>query len=268
MLRRLRQVLGRAKPQHQLPQAAAQRAKRPTAALAVQPARGLATSAPSTKKAKTATGKKDDGLLPWPGCIVVGLGNPDAKYSRTRHNVGFMVSDEFAKRHSLTWGTVKTTRGLSCSFELHNRPVHLLKPTTYMNLSGESLSKYLRHIRKLAGPSYRVGPDNVLIVHDFLDQPFGQLKLKTSGSAGGHNGLKNIQLKLSSSDYHRLRVGIGRPDSDVARFVLQPFSGTHRAQLPSVINNSCNALELYFQTPSVANVMNEINQKSGTYQVE
>jgi PTH1 family peptidyl-tRNA hydrolase len=137
-----------------------------------------------------------------------------------------------------------------------------------MNLSGESLSKYLRHIRKLAGPSYSVGPENVLIVHDFLDQPFGQLKLKTSGSAGGHNGLKNVQLKLSSSNYHRLRVGIGRPDSDVARFVLQPFSGTHRAQLPSVINNACNAIDLYLQTANVAKVMNEVNLKSGTYQLE
>eukprot|EP00730_Choanoeca_flexa_P011667 TRINITY_DN2749_c0_g1_i1.p1 TRINITY_DN2749_c0_g1~~TRINITY_DN2749_c0_g1_i1.p1 ORF type:complete len:255 (+),score=32.51 TRINITY_DN2749_c0_g1_i1:51-815(+) len=223
-------------------------------------------SSEATEKTKKVKAKP--GLPQWPGCVIVGLGNPDAKYSKTRHNAGFMVLDEYARRHNLTWDKVKTTRGLSCSFEAYNRSVHLLKPMTYMNLSGESLSKYLRHIRKSVGPGYQVTPANVLVVHDFLDQPFGQLKLKTSGSAGGHNGLRNIQLKLSSSSYHRLRVGIGRPDSDTARFVLQPFSGTHRALLPDVIDNACKAIDLYLHASTVALAMNEINQRSGNYQIE
>jgi PTH1 family peptidyl-tRNA hydrolase len=146
--------------------------------------------------------------------LIVGLGNPGREYEATRHNAGFWWVDEFARKHSANFKADSKFHGLNARVNLHGNDVHLLKPQTFMNVSGRSVVALALF--------YKILPDQILVVHDELDLPPGSAKLKLGGGHGGHNGLKDIIAHLGSKEFWRLRVGIGHPGdrADVVNFVL------------------------------------------------
>jgi peptidyl-tRNA hydrolase, PTH1 family len=146
--------------------------------------------------------------------LVVGLGNPGAKYARTRHNVGFMSAELLAENQDFPRFKEKF-HGLFSDNRLSGNKVALLLPMTFMNLSGDSVS---RASRKLGVP-----PERIIVIHDDLDIEPGRIKVKQGGGAGGHNGLKSIIERLGTRDFYRIRVGIGRPGGDPVRYVLGKF---------------------------------------------
>jgi len=163
--------------------------------------------------------------------LIVGLGNPGAAYTHTRHNIGFRVIDELCRRHSVHDVSKSSFHG-----ELFKMGGHfLLKPTTYMNLSGKSILA-VKNFYKI---------DEVIVIHDDLDLPFGALRFKTGGGHGGHNGLKSADSVLTP-DYIRVRMGIGKPEhkSQVADYVLHPFSIQEEAHLNEWIGKAADAVEL------------------------
>jgi peptidyl-tRNA hydrolase, PTH1 family len=149
--------------------------------------------------------------------LVVGLGNPGRAYARNRHNVGWMVVDELAKRHGGSWRSKFS--GQLAEIRLDGHKLALLKPETYMNESGSSVSAAARF--------FKLEPDAVLVVHDEGDLERGRLQLRLGGGLGGHNGLRSIAQHLKTQDFLRLRVGVGRPGRgdprSVADYVLSPF---------------------------------------------
>jgi PTH1 family peptidyl-tRNA hydrolase len=149
--------------------------------------------------------------------LVVGLGNPGREYRDTRHNVGFMVADELARRHGA--GFRSKFSGLVADLRLEGRRVALLEPQTYMNESGRSVAAAVRF--------YKVPLPSLLVVHDEVDLPLGRLQVRLGGGLAGHNGLRSLVRQLGSPDFLRLRIGVGRPERGdprpVADFVLSPF---------------------------------------------
>ncbi|MBI1308341.1 MAG: aminoacyl-tRNA hydrolase [Proteobacteria bacterium] len=149
--------------------------------------------------------------------LIVGLGNPGKEYAGTRHNVGFMVADGLREAFGLP-AFAKKCKGLASKGRVAGEDVVVLKPQTFMNVSGESV--------RAAVAFFKLKPSDVLVVHDELDVPLGQLKFKVGGGDAGHNGLKSITQHLGTPDYARLRFGIGRPvhKSQVSDYVLEPFA--------------------------------------------
>lgn len=180
----------------------------------------------------------EDDEGPW---LVVGLGNPGPKYARNRHNVGAMVCDGLARELGVRF-TAHRSRAEVAQVRLPpvgGRPgpaLVLAKPSTYMNESGGPVSGLVRF--------FRVTPDRLLVVHDELDIPFGQVRLKRGGGEGGHNGLRSISQSLSTKDYCRVRLGIGRPPGrmDPADFVLRDFSGAERAEAALLVAEGAEAI--------------------------
>jgi peptidyl-tRNA hydrolase, PTH1 family len=177
--------------------------------------------------------------------LVVGLGNPGPRYAGHRHNAGAMVVDELVARHG-SGSRLKThkTRAAVCEVRLGVLPggapgprAVLAVPSTYMNESGGSVSALLKF--------YSVDLDHLLVIHDELDIPAGDIRLKRGGGEGGHNGLRSVSSSLGSRDYHRVRVGIGRPPGrmDPADFVLRDFSAAERRELPFLISDAADAAE-------------------------
>ncbi len=170
--------------------------------------------------------------------LVVGLGNPGPEYARTRHNVGQMVLDELATRLG---GGFKVHKARAQVLESRLRPggprVVLAKPMTYMNTSGGPVAGLAKF--------YDIPAERVIAVHDEIDIPFAALKLKIGGGEGGHNGLRDMSKALSTKDYYRVRVGVGRPPGrmDAASYVLKPFSSTERKELPFLLDNAADAVE-------------------------
>lgn len=171
--------------------------------------------------------------------LIVGLGNPGPEYSRNRHNVGQMVLDELAGR---VGGTFKTHKARAQVLEgrlgIGGPRVVLAKPVTYMNVSGGPVSG-------LAG-FYDIEPSRVVAVHDEIDIPFNTVKLKLGGGEGGHNGLRDISKALATKDYLRVRVGVGRPPGrmDTADFVLRDFAPAEKKELPFLLDEAADAVEL------------------------
>ena len=171
--------------------------------------------------------------------LIVGLGNPGAKYEATRHNVGQMVLDVLAAR----LGTKFTPHGKTGSRVAEGwlRPggpkLILAKSNGYMNTSGGPVSALCKY--------FGIAPERVVVVHDELDLPFDALKLKQGGGHGGHNGLRDIAKALDTPQFLRVRVGVGRPPGrqDPADFVLSPFSGAERKQLPVLLEDAADACE-------------------------
>ncbi|WP_296667431.1 aminoacyl-tRNA hydrolase [Demequina sp.] len=167
----------------------------------------------------------------------MGLGNPGPEYEQTRHNVGQMVADELAARGSGSLSVNKRTHTRTATVRVAGEAVVVGVPMSYMNVSGgptSSLAKY-----------HSVAPEDVIVVHDDLDIPFGAVKIKRGGGSGGHNGLKDITKALGTPDYVRVRVGIGRPPGrmDAAAFVLKPFSAAERKELPFLVDDAADAVE-------------------------
>lgn len=171
--------------------------------------------------------------------LVAGLGNPGPGYSRNRHNVGQMVLDELASRLG---GTFKSHKAHAQVVEGRLRPggprVILGKPLTFMNLSGGPVSALAKF--------YGVEPDHVIAVHDEIDIPFNTVKLKIGGGEGGHNGLRDISKALGTKAYYRVRVGVGRPPGrmDTADYVLKDFGAAEKKDLPFLVGDSADAVEL------------------------
>ena len=171
--------------------------------------------------------------------LVVGLGNPGKEYENTRHNVGFMVIDKYTGKNGISVDKEKFS-GLYGEAIINNEKVYFLKPTTYMNLSGDA-------IRKIAD-FYKIDVSDILIIHDDLDLPLGTYKIKPKGSSGGHNGLKSIESNLSTQEYKRIKIGISNDKSlDTKDYVLGKFSKEDKEQLDRVIDKVVNILEDYFK---------------------
>ncbi|PZR54247.1 aminoacyl-tRNA hydrolase [Xylanimonas oleitrophica] len=179
---------------------------------------------------------------PW---LVVGLGNPGPQYAGNRHNVGQMVLDLLAERAGTRWARHARAQAVVGEGRLGTlaggRPgprVVLAKPTTYMNTSGGPVAGLAKY--------YGIEPGGVVVVHDEVDIPFDTIKLKTGGGEGGHNGLRDITKALGTKDYLRVRVGVGRPPGrmDTADFVLKDFSSTEKKDLPILVDDAADAVEM------------------------
>ncbi len=170
--------------------------------------------------------------------LIVGLGNPGPQYQKTRHNVGFMVADALAGRIGGAFSSHKKSNSDIVQARLGRRSVVVAKPRTFMNLSGQPVAALARF--------FSIDAANIVVVHDELDIDFGALRLKLGGGEGGHNGLRSISQHLSTKDYLRVRVGVGRPPGrmDPASFVLKPFSAAERKDLGVVVEEAADAAEL------------------------
>ena len=166
--------------------------------------------------------------------LIVGLGNPGKEYAGTRHNCGFMVIDRLASKLNVDVDQNKF-KGLYAKVKYHGEDIILLKPQTYMNLSGESVNAVMNF--------FKIDKDDLLVIYDDLDMPVGKLKKKKTGSAGGHNGIKNIIAHLNSQDFKRIRVGIDRHKyMNVADYVLSRFSKVESEAIEQGIENAANAV--------------------------
>jgi peptidyl-tRNA hydrolase, PTH1 family len=172
--------------------------------------------------------------------LVVGLGNPGPEYARNRHNVGFLVADELAERAGARFKRDRSRAQLATG-RLAGTPVILAKPMSYMNVSGRPVAA-LRNLYKLPG-------DRIVVIHDELDIPFAEIRLKFGGGDNGHNGLRSVTSALGSRDYNRIRIGIGRPPGrmDPADFVLHDFAAAERKVLPDILNRSADAAEVLLE---------------------
>jgi PTH1 family peptidyl-tRNA hydrolase len=173
-----------------------------------------------------------------PGTVViVGLGNPGPRYAANRHNVGAIVLDELADR--IGGGKFKAHKGLADVLEgrLGTVRVVLMKPRSFMNVSGGPVAGVSRF--------FKVDPADIVVLYDELDLPFGTVRLKLGGGENGHNGLRSITKSLGTKEYHRVRVGIGRPPGrmDPADFVLKDFSVIERKELPFILDRAADATE-------------------------
>jgi len=166
--------------------------------------------------------------------LIVGLGNPGPEYENTRHNIGFMVIDELIRRNSAIKLSSSSFEGLLYKFQNH----FLLKPLTFMNLSGNSIVA----VKKF----YKM--EEVVVIHDDLDLPFGTLRFKHGGGHGGHNGLRSADERISKS-YTRVRMGIGRPEhkGEVSSFVLSNFNLNEKTHISSWISTACDAVEFLLE---------------------
>ena len=177
--------------------------------------------------------------------LVVGLGNPGPEYDRTRHNAGFHVVDELGRRAGVSYW--KSASGaLLAEARVGGRTVWLAKPQSFMNASGGPVSKLARQLG--------VAPEEILVVHDELDIPAGDVRVKVGGGHGGHNGLRSIIDKLGSRDFNRVRVGIGRPPGrmDSADFVLRQLKGDFAEEHDATVVTAADAVEAVVQDGPIA----------------
>ncbi|MGW0245425.1 aminoacyl-tRNA hydrolase [Nocardia goodfellowii] len=177
------------------------------------------------------------GSAPGPA-LVVGLGNPGAEYERTRHNIGFLVADVLAERVGGRFAVHKKSGADLLQARLDGRQVLIAKPRSYMNVSGRPVAALAKF--------FSVPPTEVIVVHDELDLPFGAIKLKRGGGEGGHNGLRSVSSALTTKDYLRTRIGIGRPPGrqDPADYVLKQFAAPERKEVPVIVEQAADAVEL------------------------
>ena len=183
--------------------------------------------------------------------LIVGLGNPGVKYEFTRHNIGFLILDKVAEKLNTDISKDKF-KGKFNKKSYNGEEVVLLKPLTYMNLSGESVLPALKF--------FKIEVKDILVIHDELDVLFGKIKFKKGGGLAGHNGLKSIAASLSKQEFNRLRVGIGRPEGriSVSDYVLQRFSDEDMAELDDLIEKSADAV-IYYLENDILDAMNQFH---------
>jgi peptidyl-tRNA hydrolase, PTH1 family len=185
--------------------------------------------------------------------LIVGLGNPGEQYRHTRHNVGFRVVDEIARRHQLGWAMAPSQVPETFVVKkFGDEPVLLAKPLTFMNLSGDAVAALSRY--------YDVAAEDLLIVYDEAALPFGRLRARARGSAAGHNGVKSIIERLGTQEFPRLRLGVGRGDGrrDLADHLLAKFEPDEQSELESFIARAADAAEM-FAAEGIEKVMNQYN---------
>lgn len=173
--------------------------------------------------------------------LLVGLGNPGPEYVDTRHNAGFWFIDAIARELKATLSPERGYFGLVARVNLREGPIWLLQPMTFMNLSGKSVGALARF--------FKIAPGEILVAHDELDLPPGQIKMKLGGSSAGHNGLKDIQSQLGSADFWRLRLGIGHPGvkAEVSHYVLRKPIAEQREAIDKSIAQGVSALDLFVE---------------------
>jgi PTH1 family peptidyl-tRNA hydrolase len=173
--------------------------------------------------------------------LIVGLGNPGREYESTRHNVGFLWIDELARLQDLGFRSEAKFHGLTARGQLHGHEVLLLKPQTFMNVSGRSVGALVQF--------YKISPEEMLVVHDELDLPPGVARLKMGGGHGGHNGLKDIIAHLGSRDFWRLRIGIGHPGdrSEVSNYVLNDPRREERELIAEAMQKAQNIAHMVIE---------------------
>ena len=188
--------------------------------------------------------------------LIVGLGNPGDKYRDTRHNIGFMVARRLAERSGIT---LKRSghQGVYGVGRIAGLDVAILLPLTFMNLSGASVGSAIK--------SLGVDPGDLTVIHYDIDLPFGQLRFKSGGGHGGHNGIRHINQVLGHGDYLRCKLGVGRPPAggDVAAYVLRPFGSDERKRLDTLLDGAAEALETLLGQ-GLAQTMNEFNNRDLT----
>jgi len=188
--------------------------------------------------------------------LIVGLGNPGREYRDTRHNVGFLVVDEIARRHQLTLAMAPSQVPETFVAKRYGpEPLLVAKPLTYMNRSGDAVDALARY--------YDIGAADLLVVVDEAALPFGRLRARARGSAGGHNGLKSIIERLGTTEFARLRLGVGRgdPQRDLVDHVLSKFESGERAELEEFISRAADAAEM-FAVEGIEQVMNAYNPEA------
>jgi PTH1 family peptidyl-tRNA hydrolase len=170
--------------------------------------------------------------------LVVGLGNPGSEYEFTRHNIGWLLLDAYNPISGNNWKS--KFKGYYTDATIGSEKIYFLKPDTYMNLSGESVQPLCQF--------FKIKPEEILVLQDELDLPFGQIMFKKGGGLAGHNGLKSITQCLGTQDFHRMRIGIGRPvHGSVSNWVLSKFSGDKEIELGVVLDKSSEALSAFIK---------------------
>lgn len=187
-----------------------------------------------------------------PEFMIVGLGNPDRKHEFTRHNAGFLCVDMLAQKHGFTVKKLKF-RSLLGDAVIGGHRCLILKPQTYMNLSGEAVRE--------AAAFYKIPPERILVLFDDISLDVGKLRIRRKGTDGGHNGVKNIIYHLASDKFPRIKIGVGKkphPDYDLADWVLSEFKKDEEAPLKSALENACAAVELLLdgETDKAMNLYN------------
>lgn len=183
--------------------------------------------------------------------LIAGLGNIGAEYELTRHNVGFLTLDRLADVNGLTWESNRLA--FTTSYKTKGRVLHLIKPTTYMNLSGRAVNYWLKELK--------IEKSNLLVIVDDLALPFGKLRMRPKGSAAGHNGLKNIEETLGGNDFPRLRFGIGDnfPKGRQVEYVLGRLGNQELNELPEAMDRATDMIEA-FCTIGINQTMSQFNQ--------
>jgi len=169
-----------------------------------------------------------------PPHLVIGLGNPGRQYQKNRHNIGFMVIDQLTKKIGGTFNKIES-KALITKVEYQTLKLILAKPQTFMNLSGQPVSSLMRF--------YKIPLENLLVVYDDIDLPFGYIRLRSEGGTGGHKGMQSIIERLGTRAFARLRIGVDRPPGikQAASYVLQEFSKTEMVELPEIIEHGIEA---------------------------
>ena len=189
---------------------------------------------------------KRPGGISW---LVVFLGNPGTKYEMTRHNAGFMAGDAMAKAQGAAINRSRF-KALTGTCDIGGETVMLMKPQTFMNLSGEAVGEAARF--------YKIPADHVIVISDDISLPLGKLRVRGSGSAGGHNGLKNIIAHLGTDAFPRVKVGVGAPEHDIVDWVIGPFTANERKVIDGVLDRALGAAECII-TDGVSAAQNRYN---------
>lgn len=185
--------------------------------------------------------------------LIVGLGNPTPKYENTRHNVGFAVIEHLVEEYGIAVDTVKH-KGIYGKGRMEGQPVILLKPMTYMNLSGESVLQVASY--------FKISSEDIIVIYDDINLDVGRLRIREKGSAGGHNGIKNIIACLGTDAFPRIRIGVGMkpPRMDLADYVLSRFSKEEQDCMETGYEKACKAAALMVKD-EIERAMNQYNGK-------
>ena len=192
---------------------------------------------------------KKPGGVSW---LIVFLGNPGPRYEMTRHNAGFMAADAMAKEKNVNINKARF-KALTATCDIGGESVLLMKPQTFMNLSGDAVAQAARF--------YKIPPEHVIVVSDEISLPIGKLRIRTKGSAGGHNGLKDIIAKLGTDAFPRIRIGVGappHPDYDMADWVLSSFKNQDAEDMLAAAARAAQAAQCYI-TQGAERAMNRFN---------
>lgn len=187
--------------------------------------------------------------------LIIGLGNPEPEYAKTRHNMGFDVVNQLAKKYEIELSRTKFN-AIYGSGIINDEKVILIKPQTYMNLSGEAIKEFVNF--------YKVLPQNILVIYDDMDTEIGRIRLRAQGGPGSHNGMKSVIQELEVSNFPRIRVGIGKPnaqDFDRVNYVIGPIPEEEYLKLQDAQKEAVKAT-IYYIKNGIDNAMNQFNEKS------